>query len=95
MCPGMPHAKFQSPRINIDRFFQFSAGEREKEKEKVSKLVGEGTKLKISTFAQRAKSFNYRAGSFRRIAVTHWVKRPILHPCWSFKLPKLGPFSKE
>ena len=26
MCPGMPHVKFQSPGINIDRYFQLSAG---------------------------------------------------------------------
>ena len=31
----MPHAKFQSPSINIDRDFQLSFGEREKEREKV------------------------------------------------------------
>ena len=34
MCPGMPHAKFQSPSINIDRYFQLSAGVSEKEREK-------------------------------------------------------------
>ena len=28
MCPGMPHAKFQRPSINIDGYFQLSAGER-------------------------------------------------------------------
>ena len=43
----MAHAKFQSPSINIDRFFQISAGETEK----VSKLVSEGTKMWNFAFA--------------------------------------------
>ena len=34
MCPGMPHAKFQSPSINIDRYFQLSAGVSEKERKR-------------------------------------------------------------
>ena len=45
----MPHAKFQSPSINIDRDFQLSFGEREGERKgerkKVSKLVSEGPKI--------------------------------------------------
>ena len=45
----MPHAKFQSPSINIDRDFQLSSGERKggrnKERKKVSKLVSEGPKM--------------------------------------------------
>ena len=49
MCPGMPHAKFQSPSINIDRYFQLSAREREKEREKERKGerkgVSEGPKM--------------------------------------------------
>ena len=52
----MLHTKFQSPSINIDRLFQHSAGEREKESKKVSKIVSEGTKMWSSTFAQRAKA---------------------------------------
>ena len=28
----MPRAKFQSPSINIDRYFQISAGERKEER---------------------------------------------------------------
>ena len=34
MCPGMPHAKFQSPSINIDIYFQLSFGERKGERKK-------------------------------------------------------------
>ena len=49
MCPGMPHAKFQSPSINIDRYFQLSAGERKEgrkgERKKGRKGVSEGTKM--------------------------------------------------
>ena len=32
MCLGMPHPKFQSRSINIDKYFQFSAREREGER---------------------------------------------------------------
>ena len=42
MCPGMPHAKFQSPSINIDRDFQLSSREREKEREGERKGGREG-----------------------------------------------------
>ena len=35
----------QSPNINIDKFFQLSVGEREKERDTVSKAVSEGTKM--------------------------------------------------
>ena len=49
MCPGMPHAKFQSPSIKIERFFQLSSGvrkaEREKERKKERKGVSEGPKM--------------------------------------------------
>ena len=45
----MPHAKFQSPSINIDRYFQLSAGERKAERkkgrQKERKKVSEGTKM--------------------------------------------------
>ena len=45
----MPHAKFQSPSINIDRDFQLSArerkGERKKGKKVESNLVREGPKM--------------------------------------------------
>ena len=41
----MLDTKFQSPSIKIGRLFQLSAGEREKEREKVGKLVSEGTKM--------------------------------------------------
>ena len=45
----MPPAKFQSPSINIDRYFQLSAGvsekERKGEREKERKGVSEGTQM--------------------------------------------------
>ena len=33
----MPHAKFQHPSINIDRYFQLSSGERKGERKKERK----------------------------------------------------------
>ena len=45
LCPGMPHAKFQSPSINIDRDFQLSFGERKKESEKEREKGSEGPKM--------------------------------------------------
>ena len=49
MCQGMPHAKFQSPSSNVDRYFQLSAGEwkegRKKERKKGRKGVSEGIKM--------------------------------------------------
>ena len=42
----MPHAKFQSPSINIDRDFQlFSEGESKKGRKGERKGVSEGTKM--------------------------------------------------
>ena len=45
----MPHAKFQSPSIKIERFFQLSfgerEGEREKERKKERKKGSEGPKM--------------------------------------------------
>ena len=45
----MPHAKFQSPSINIDQFFQLSSGERKGEREKgrkkESEFLSEGPKI--------------------------------------------------
>ena len=41
----MPHAKFQSPSINIDRDFQLSSGERKEEREGERKEGSEGPKM--------------------------------------------------
>ena len=52
----MPHAKFQSPSINIDRDFQLSATGTQGHGEGGRDTVSEGPKMWSSAFAQRAKA---------------------------------------
>ena len=47
MCPGMPHAKLQSPSIKIDRYFQLSCGARQKERKKERKKGSERAKAEL------------------------------------------------
>ena len=55
----MAHAKFQSPSINIDRFFQLSSRERKGEREKGRKnereYVSEGPKMWSSALNPQGK----------------------------------------
>ena len=47
MCPGMPHAKFRSPSINIDRDFQLSAGHSQRARQTARQGNDQGVELRL------------------------------------------------
>ena len=83
----MPHAKFQSRSIKIERFFQLSFGEREGEREKVSKLVSEGPKIESSAFAQRTKAELKTKCTLSKC----WIKESAFSFLFESHIKKLSP----
>ena len=73
-------------------FSNFLLEKREKETEKISKIVSEGNKMQSFAYAQRAKAEPIRAVSWRRIIVTQLARRIALQPPLVLQITKTWPF---